>query len=76
LPNLFWPRALSADVGASGLIGRTIHWLGVAMAAAFLVTAIGFAVDGWSMSDAVWLTIIAVVMVFATRGLRFLLARE
>jgi hypothetical protein len=76
LPNLIWPRALSSDVGASGLIGRTIHWLGVAMAVAFLITAIGFAVDGWSMSDAVWLSIIAVVMALATRGIRFLLARE
>jgi hypothetical protein len=76
LPNLFWPRALSPDVGASGLIGRTIHWLGVAMAAAFLITAMGFAIDGWSMSDALWLSVIAIVMALATRGVRFLLARE
>jgi hypothetical protein len=76
LPNFIWPRALSADVGATGLIGRTIHWLGVIAALAFLVTAIGFAVDGWSLSDAIWLSLIAVVMVFATRGVRFLLARE
>ena len=76
MPNILWPRALSAEVGASGLIGRTIHWLGVTTALAFLVTAIGFAVDGWSMSDAVWLSVIAVVMVFATRGVRYLLARE
>jgi len=76
LPNLFWPRALSPDVGDSGLIGRTIHWLGVAMAAAFLITAMGFAIDGWSMSDALWLSVIAIVMALATRGVRFLLARE
>jgi hypothetical protein len=76
LPNLFWPRALSPDVGASGLIGRTIHWLGVATAAAFLITAMGFAIDGWSMSDALWLSVIAIVMALATRGVRFLLARE
>lgn len=76
MPNLIWPRALSADVGASGLIGRTVHWLGVAMAVAFLVTAIGFAIDGWSMSDAAWLSVIAMVMAFAARGVRFLLARE
>ncbi|HEX2816440.1 MAG TPA: hypothetical protein VHN39_08600 [Phenylobacterium sp.] len=76
MPNLFWPRALSPDVGASGLIGRTIHWLGVAMAAAFLITAMGFAIDGWSMSDALWLSVIAIVMALATRGVRFLLARE
>jgi hypothetical protein len=76
LPNLIWPRALSADVGASGLIGRSIHWLGVLLALAFLVTAIGFAVDGWSTADAAWLAILAVAMAFAARGVRFLLARE
>jgi hypothetical protein len=76
LPNLIWPRALSTDVGAPGLIGRTIHWLGVAMAVAFLITAIGFAVDGWSKSDAIWLSVIAIVMALATRGVRYLLARE
>jgi hypothetical protein len=67
---------LSADVGATGLIGRTIHWLGVLSALAFLVSAMGFAVDGWSLSDAVWLSLIAVAMVLASRGVRFLLARE
>jgi hypothetical protein len=76
LPNFIWPRALSADVGATGLIGRTIHWMGVITALAFLVAAMGFAIDGWSLSDAVWLSLIAVAMVFATRGVRFLLARE
>ena len=76
MPNLFWPRALSPDVGTPGVIGRTIHWLGVMLAAAFLVTAMGFAADGWSMSDAIWLTVIAVVMAFAARGVRYLLARE
>lgn len=76
MQNLFWPRALSPDVGAPGLIGRTIHWVGVIMAAAFLVTAMGFAADGWSMSDALWLCAIAIVMAFAARGVRFLLAKE
>ena len=76
MPNLIWPRALSANVGAPGLIGRTVHWLGVALAAAFLVTAMGFAADGWSASDAIWLTVIAVVMALAARGVRYLLARE
>ena len=76
MPNLIWPRALSADVGAAGLIGRSIHWLGVLLALVFLVTAIGFAADGWSSSDAVWLTVIAVAMALAARGVRYLLARE
>lgn len=76
MPNLIWPRTLSADVGASGLIGRSIHWLGVLLALAFLVTAMGFAVDGWSISDAVWMAVLGVAMAMAARGARYLLARE
>ena len=76
MPNLIWPRALSSDVGPSGLIGRSIHWLGVTLAIAFLVTAVGFAVDGWSTSLATDLTVAAVVMALAARGVRYLLAKE
>jgi high-affinity Fe2+/Pb2+ permease len=76
MPNLIWPRALSPQIGAPGLIGRTIHWLGVALAAAVLVTALGFAVDGWSAPLAVGLTLAAVAMALVARGVRYLLARE
>lgn len=76
MPNLIWPRALSADVGPSGRIGRTIHWLGVALAVAFLVTALGFAVDGWSRAEAAGLTTAAVAVALAARGVRFILAKE
>jgi hypothetical protein len=76
LPNLIWPRALSAEVGATPLIGRTVHWLGVLLAVGFLITALGFAVDGWSLSDAIWLCLIAAAMAMGARGVRFLLARE
>jgi hypothetical protein len=76
MPNLIWPRTLSPDVGASGRIGRTVHWLGVLLAGLFLVIALGFAADGWSTSDAIWLTVIAVAMALGARGVRYLLARE
>jgi hypothetical protein len=76
MPNLIWPRALSAEVGPSGLIGRTIHWLGVALAAAFLVTALGFAVDGWSRAEAVALATAAIALALAARGVRYILAKE
>ena len=76
MPNLIWPRALSPHVGATGLIGRTIHWLGVGLAAAFLVTALGFVVDGWALSLAAWLTLAAFATALAARGVRYLLARE
>jgi hypothetical protein len=76
MPNLIWPRETRADVGASGLIGRTVHWLGVALAVAFLVIALGFAADGWSTSDAIWLSVIAVAMALGARGVRYILARE
>ena len=76
MPNLIWPRALSSGVGPSGLIGRSIHWLGVTLAIAFLVTAMGFAVDGWSTALATELAVAAVVMALAARGVRYLLAKE
>lgn len=76
MPNLIWPRALSADVGPSGRIGRTIHWLGVVLAVAFLVTALGFAVDGWSRAEAAGLTTAAIAVALAARGARYILAKE
>jgi predicted DNA repair protein MutK len=76
MPNLLWPRVRSTDIGASGVIGRTVHWLGVVFAAAILVIALGFAADGWSTSDAIWLSAIAVVMALGARGVRYLLAHE
>lgn len=76
MPNLIWPRTLSENAGAPGVIGRTVHWLGVAIAMVLLVAAMGFAVDGWSRSDAAWLSILAVVMALGARGVRYLLARE
>jgi hypothetical protein len=76
MPNLIWPRALSSDVGPSGLIGRSIHWLGVAVAIGFLVAAMGLAADGWAPTLATCLTAGAVVTALAARGVRYLLARE
>jgi hypothetical protein len=76
MPNLIWPRALSPHVGASGLIGGTVHWLGVALAAAVLVTALGFAVDGWALPLAGGLAMAAVALALVARGVRYLLARE
>lgn len=76
MPNLIWPRALSSHVGATGFVGRAIHWLGVALAAAILVTALGFAIDDWAMPLAGWLAVAAVAMALAARGVRYLLAKE
>lgn len=76
MPSLFWPRALSANAGTPGLIGRTIHWTGVAVAIAVLVTALGFAIDGWATTAAAWMTAFAGAVALATRGVRYLLAHE
>lgn len=75
-PNLFWPRALSPDVGTGGLIGRTVHWVGVGLAAVVLVTALGFAVDDWELPSAVEMAGGAIILALAARGVRYLLARE
>lgn len=76
MPNLLWPRALSADTGHAGLIGRAVHWLGVAVALGFLVTALGFAADGWALSAAAGLTLAAVATALGARGVRYWLAKE
>lgn len=74
--NFIWPRALSAHVGTPGWIGRTVHWTGVALAAAILITAFGFAVDGWATDVAAWLTAGALATAMGSRGVRYLLAHE
>jgi len=76
MPNLIWPRALSSDVGATGLIGRTVHWLGVSLAIVLLLTAAGFAVDGWSTSLATKLAVAAIATALGARAVRYLLAKE
>ncbi|MBS0364086.1 MAG: hypothetical protein JSR98_22150 [Proteobacteria bacterium] len=74
--NLIWPSVVTPNAGPSGWIGRTVHWTGVALAAAILLTALGFAVDGWSTGLAVRLAAVAIVMALASRGIRYLLAHE
>ena len=76
MPNLIWPRALSPDVGASGLIGRTIHWLGVALAAGGPGHRPRLRGRRLVDADAAGLTLAAVAMALAARGVRYLLARE
>jgi small-conductance mechanosensitive channel len=76
MPNLIWPRALSPQTGASGLIGRTIHWFAVAVAVLVLLAALGFAADGWKPPLAAGLAIGAVAIAMAARGVRYLLAHE
>jgi hypothetical protein len=76
MPNLIWPRALSPQISHAGLIGRGLHWLGVALAGALVITAIGFAADGWSRTEAAELALGAVVLAMTARGARYLLAHE
>ena len=76
MPNLIWPRALSPHITHAGLVGRGLHWLGVALAGALAITALGFAADGWSQIEAVELAIGAVALAMLARGARYVLARE
>lgn len=76
MANLLWPSARSAVDGPSGLIGRAIHWLGIAVAIALLLTSVGFLADGWALRLATELAIAAVVTALGARAVRYLLARE
>ena len=76
MPNILWPRVRTAQVGHAGLIGRLVHWLGVAIAIGLLVTALGFVADGWLLPVATGLAAAAVVSALGGRGVRYLLARE
>lgn len=76
MANLFWPRERSPAVGPTGLIGRFIHWLGAAVAIAFLLTAMGFVADGWASRLAIELTLAAIAAALGGRAVRYLLARE
>jgi len=76
MPNLIWPRVLSPQISHAGLIGRGLHWFGLALAATLLITALGFAVDGWSQTEAVELALGAVALAMTARGARYLLAHE
>ncbi len=76
MPNLLWPRALSKRVGHAGLIGRLVHWLGVALAGGLLITALGFAADGWALPAAIGLIAAVMATALGARGVRYWLARE
>jgi hypothetical protein len=76
MPNILWPRARTAQVGHTSLIGRLAHWLGVAIAIGLLVTALGFAADGWALPLATGLVAAAAATALGGRGVRYLLARE
>ena len=63
-------------MGTPAIVGRTIHWLGLGLAAAVLVTALGFAVDGWELPSAAEMALLAIGVALGARGLRYLLAHE
>jgi len=76
MANLLWPSARSAVDGPYGLIGRAVHWLGVAVAIALLLTAMGFVADGWAVPLATELAVAGVLTALIARAVRFLLAKE
>lgn len=75
-PNVLWPTERRRKVGAVGEIGRLLHWMGAIAAGLCVLLAIEFLVEGWAIRLSGELLAVAVALVFASRGLRGLLARE
>ena len=74
--NLIWPHLKRAHVGAAGALGRFIHWTGVIVAGLCALLAVEFMVEGWADHLSRSLLVVALVLTFGTRALRFVLARE
>jgi len=74
--KLVWPSLKRPDVGAAGLFGRVVHWIGVVAAGLCALMAAEFAVEGWATHLSRSLVVVALALTFGTRGLRYLLARE
>jgi cyanate permease len=76
LPNFIWPHLKRRNVGAAGEFSRVLHWMGVIAAGMCLLLAAEFAVEGWATHLSRSLILLALALVFGTRGLRYVLARE
>ena len=75
-PNLLWPIARRQRVGVVGEIGRVLHWTGVIAAGLCALLAAEFLIEGWATRLSLYLLAATAVLVFAARGLRWLMARE
>ncbi len=76
MPNFIWPNLRRRDVGTAGALGRFIHWAGALVAGLCALLAVEFAVEGWATHLSRNLLVTAVVLMFGTRALRYVLARE
>jgi hypothetical protein len=76
LLNLIWPRPRRRDVSGVGTLGRVIHWFCVLAALACALMALEFAVEGWATNLSLDLAVAAVTLVFGSRAILYMLARE
>ena len=74
--NLIWPSLRRPDVGTAASLGRVLHWMGAIVAALCLMLAAEFAVEGWAGHLSLSLLIVAIVLIMASRAVRYMLARE
>ena len=74
--NLIWPRPRRADVSGLGTLGRVIHWLCVIAALLCALMALEFAVEGWARTLSFDLAVAALTLVFGSRAILYMLARE
>jgi hypothetical protein len=75
-PSFIWPNLRRRDVGAAGALGRVIHWTGVVVAGLCALLALEFAVEGWAGHLSRALLLVALILAFGARAVRYMLARE
>lgn len=76
MPNFIWPSLRRPRVSAAGAIARVLHWTGVIVAGLCVLLAIELLVEGWGTELCRGLLVTAAGLVFGTRALRYVLARE
>ncbi len=74
--NILWPSERRRDVGGMGTLGRVIHWLCVIVALLCALMALEFAVEGWAGGLSGGLAVTAIVLMFGSRAVLYMLARE
>lgn len=79
--SLFWPKAIVSEPGPFGRAGRLIHWTALVVATLCVAAALadasqGTTDEGDGMISLIFFGGLGVVIYFAGRGMRYILAGE